>query len=310
MPAARAPRIRPAVAVQTLFILFGVVIAAYFPFLSMFLDSKGLTAGQIGGVIAGMAVARVILSPMWGHLADTTIGRRRALQIGAVGGAAAALALFAAESEPAIWATAIALAGVSATIAPNVDAIALGFLGDRMGDYGRMRGWESLSYATACLLFGIVLQQVGVRWDMPILAGAALVVFFWTIVAIEPDRPMHRIRHGRLGAVGAVFRAGLVWIFWSPCCSWGPASTPRGTHRSEDRARGRYPFLLEGRGPEAWSSAGHGCPPACRTVWGCGPSSCRASCTRSASRGLVEDHAALRPRVRGAGFALLRRWSW
>ena len=129
MPAARAPRIRPAVAVQTLFILFGVVIAAYFPFLSMFLDSKGLTAGQIGGVIAGMAVARVILSPMWGHLADTTIGRRRALQIGAVGGAAAALALFAAESDPAIWATAIALAGVSATIAPNVDAIALGFLG-------------------------------------------------------------------------------------------------------------------------------------------------------------------------------------
>jgi PPP family 3-phenylpropionic acid transporter len=214
MPAARAPRIRPAVAVQTLFILFGVVIAAYFPFLSMFLDSKGLTAGQIGGVIAGMAVARVILSPMWGHLADTTIGRRRALQIGAVGGAAAALALFAAESDPAIWATAIALAGVSATIAPNVDAIALGFLGDRMGDYGRMRGWESLSYATACLLFGIVLQQVGVRWDMPILAGAALVVFFWTIVAIEPDRPLHRIRHGRLGAVGAVFRAApRFWIF-------------------------------------------------------------------------------------------------
>jgi PPP family 3-phenylpropionic acid transporter len=161
-----------------------------------------------------MAVARVILSPMWGHLADTTIGRRRALQIGAVGGAAAALALFAAESDPAIWATAIALAGVSATIAPNVDAIALGFLGDRMGDYGRMRGWESLSYATACLLFGIVLQQVGVRWDMPILAGAALVVFFWTIVAIEPDRPLHRIRHGRLGAVGAVFRAApRFWIF-------------------------------------------------------------------------------------------------
>ena len=214
MPAARAPRIRPAVAVQTLFILFGVVIAAYFPFLSLFLDSKGLTAGQIGGVIAGMAVARVILSPMWGHLADTTIGRRRALQIGAVGGAAGALALFAAESDPAIWATAIALAGVSATIAPNVDAIALEFLGDRMSDYGRMRGWESLSYATACLLIGIVLQQAGARWAMPIVALAALAVFGWTIVAIEPDRPLHRIRHGRLGAVGAVFRAApRFWIF-------------------------------------------------------------------------------------------------
>ena len=33
-------------------------------------------------------------------------------------------------------------------------------------------------------------------------------------MAIEPDRPLHRIRHGRLGAVGAVFRAApRFWIF-------------------------------------------------------------------------------------------------
>jgi len=75
MPAARAS-VRPAVAIQVLFILFGVVIAAFFPFLSLFLDGKGLTAAQIGVVIAGMAVARVLFSPFWGHLADTTIGRR------------------------------------------------------------------------------------------------------------------------------------------------------------------------------------------------------------------------------------------
>jgi PPP family 3-phenylpropionic acid transporter len=211
---ARVARIRPAVAVQTLFILFGVVIAAYFPFLSLFLDSKGLTAGEIGGVIAAMAVARVVLSPMWGHLADTTIGRRHALQIGAVGGAVGALALFAAESNTAIVATAVVLAGVSATIAPNVDAIALAYLGDRMTDYGRMRGWESLSYATTCLMCGVVLERVGARWVMPIVAMAALAVFAWTIVAIEPDRPEHRIRHGRLGAVGAVFRAApRFWVF-------------------------------------------------------------------------------------------------
>ena len=82
MRAAGAPRIRPAVAVQTLFVLFGVFIAASFPFLSLFLDGKGLTAGEIGAVIAVMAIARVLLSPLWGHLADTSLGRRRALQIG------------------------------------------------------------------------------------------------------------------------------------------------------------------------------------------------------------------------------------
>jgi PPP family 3-phenylpropionic acid transporter len=212
-----APRtaIRPAVAVQVLFILFGIVIAAFFPFLSLFLNGKGLTAGQIGVVIAGMAVARVLFSPLWGHLADTTIGRRSALQIGTVGGALAAIALFAVDGYTAIVMAAFALAGVAATIGPNVDAIALEYLGDeRMSEYGRMRGWESLSYAATCLAVGLVLQQVGIRWSMPVYALASIAVFAWSVVAIAPDRPEHKAEHGRLGAVGAVFReAPRFWLF-------------------------------------------------------------------------------------------------
>ncbi len=215
MRAVGAPRIRPAVAVQTLFVLFGIFIAASFPFLSLFLDGKGLTAGEIGVVIAAMAIARVLLSPLWGHLADTSLGRRRALQIGALGGAIGAFALFGAETYPAIIVAAFAFAGLSATVAPNVDAIALEFLGDdRMTEYGRIRGWESLAYATACLLIGVLLQQVGIRWAMPVVASAALAIFLWAAVAIEPDRPARSIRHGRLGAVGAVFRAApRFWMF-------------------------------------------------------------------------------------------------
>jgi MFS family permease len=213
--AAPQARVRPAVAVQVLLILFGVVIAAFFPFLSLFLDGKGLSAQQIGVVIAGMAIARVLLSPLWGHLADTTIGRRTALQIGTLGGGVAALALFAVHGYAAVLVTAFMLAGVAATMGPNVDAIALAYLGDeRMSEYGRIRGWESLSYAATCLLAGVILEQVGVRWSMPIYALAAVAVFAWTVVAIAPDRPERRAAHGRLGAVGAVFReAPRFWVF-------------------------------------------------------------------------------------------------
>jgi len=209
------PVVRPAVAVQVLFILFGVVIAAFFPFLSLFLDGKGLTAGQIGVVIAGMALARVLSSPVWGHLADTTIGRRTALQIGTLGGSVAALALFAARGYEATFVAAFALAGVAATMAPNVDAIALEHLGDeRMSDYGRIRGWESLSYAATCLVVGALLEQAGVRWSMVIYALGGVAVFVWSVLALAPDRPEHKAEHGRLGAVGAVFReAPRFWVF-------------------------------------------------------------------------------------------------
>jgi PPP family 3-phenylpropionic acid transporter len=207
--------VRPAVAVQVLFVLFGVVVAAFFPFLSLFLDGKGLTAGQIGVVIAAMAVARVLLSPMWGHLADTSIGRRTALQIGALGGSVAALALVAVDAYPTVVVTAFVLAGLAATVAPNVDAIALEHLGEaRMHEYGRIRAWESLSYAATCLIAGVLLQRAGIRWSMVIYAAGSLVMFVWSVVALAPDRPEHRAEHGRLGAVGAVFRAApRFWVF-------------------------------------------------------------------------------------------------
>ena len=98
--------VRPATAVQVLFVLFGITIAAFFPFLALFLDDRGLSPARIGIVIGAMAVGRIASGPVWGHLADTTIGRRSTLQIGALGSAVAALALFAAERTRRSWCSA------------------------------------------------------------------------------------------------------------------------------------------------------------------------------------------------------------
>ena len=208
------PAVRSAVSIQVLFVLFGVVIASFFPFIALFLDARGLTTGEIGVVIATMAVARVLFNPVWGHISDTTIGRKRALQIGTLGAGAAALALFWTHSLLPIAGIGFVFAGFGTTAGPNIDALALVHLGEeRMHDYGRIRGWESLSYAGACLVIGFTLQHVGVRWAMPIYAAASLVVLGWT-ATIASDRPARKLKHGRLGSVGAVFReAPRFWGF-------------------------------------------------------------------------------------------------
>ncbi|HZD16750.1 MAG TPA: MFS transporter, partial [Actinomycetota bacterium] len=185
------PRIQvgPAAAVQVLFILYGFTIAAFFPFLALFLSERGLTAGKIGVVIAVMAVARIVANPLWGHVADTSIGRRATLRVGALGAAAAAIGLFLAEAYGAVVALGFVFAVFSTTTGPNIDAIALAHLGQaRMADYGRIRGWESLSYAAACLAIGFTLEQSSPRWTMLIYALASLIVFAWTGV-IHRDRP-------------------------------------------------------------------------------------------------------------------------
>jgi predicted MFS family arabinose efflux permease len=110
---------------------------------------------------------------------------------------------------------AVGIALAMAASGPNIDALALVQLGEeRMSDYGRIRGWESLSYAAGCLGFGWLLDLYGVSLALPLYAAAGAVMLVWTTIAVRPDRPKERQHHGRLGAVGAVFRtAPRMWGF-------------------------------------------------------------------------------------------------
>jgi MFS transporter, PPP family, 3-phenylpropionic acid transporter len=200
-------RLRETVAIHGLFVVFGLGIAAFFPFVSLYLEGRGLSPDQIGLVIATMAVARLVTNPLWGHVADTTIGRVTALRLGSLGVAVSALSMNLVEGLGPIAAVSFVLAAMQVAGGPNLDAIALAHLGDeRMTDYGRIRAWESLSYAAGCLAFGAILQSAGIRWAMPIFGVASLGVALWS-VTLERDRPHHVERHGKLGTVGAVFRA-------------------------------------------------------------------------------------------------------
>jgi MFS transporter, PPP family, 3-phenylpropionic acid transporter len=218
------PRVDDAAQIQGTFLLFGFAIAAFFPFLALYLERyHGLDAAQIGVVIAIAAVARMIANPLWGHYADTKFGRLLVLQVCLLGSGAAALALNAASAYTLVVAAAVAHSIFLVGQGSNIDAIALVHLGEeRMSDYGRIRGWESLTYATGCLCFGAVLQAFGMGWAMPIYAVAVTLVFLWTLL-IRRDKPVPLEGHGRMGAVGAVFREaprfwgflGAVFLVWT-----------------------------------------------------------------------------------------------
>jgi PPP family 3-phenylpropionic acid transporter len=241
------PRVRDASAVQGVFLTIGLAIAAFFPFLALYLrDAHGLDESQIGLVLACMAAARMVANPLWGHLSDTRIGRLTALQIGLAGSAAAAFLVNAAAALPAITLLMVVQAFFMDAQEPNIDAIALEHLGeDRMFDYGRIRGWSSLTYASGCLLFGAILQRFGIRWAMPSYGICALLVLAWSTTVVR-DRPRGLERHGRLGSLGAVFRhaprfwgflvaAVLVWTGFNAAWNFiGP--------RIEDQGGG--PFLI------------------------------------------------------------------
>lgn len=199
-------KVREPVAIQGLFVVFGLVVAAFFPFVSLYLRGRGLSPDEIGLTIAVMASARLLANPIWGHVADTTIGRVVALRIGTIIVAVAALSMNLVDGLLPIAVVSFVLAAGQVSGGTNLDAIALAHLGEeRMTDYGRMRAWESLSYAVGCLGFGAILDAAGIRWAMPIFGFASFAVLAWSVTLVR-DRPTKLEDHGRLGAVGAVFR--------------------------------------------------------------------------------------------------------
>jgi PPP family 3-phenylpropionic acid transporter len=204
----RSPR-DPAIRQVGLYVLFGPVIASYFPFFALFLSARRLTPTDIGAVVAVMAVARIAANPVWGHLADARMGRRRALVASLCGSVVSALLLLGLGHGLArVLAPAVLLAAWSGSIHPNIDALTLTRLGpDGMAGYGRIRAWESLSYAACCVAFGALLQAVGSTWLMAVHATALLALGLWALT-LASDRPEEsaRVDHGRLGTAGAVLK--------------------------------------------------------------------------------------------------------
>jgi MFS transporter, PPP family, 3-phenylpropionic acid transporter len=203
----RLPSPRPSTSICVLFVLVGVALAAFFPFLALVLRAHGLDPGEIGVAIGAMAVARVLANPLWGHAADTWTGRKRAMQLSGCASAAAALGLFATgDGALAVIIASAAVAAASGSFVSTGDALALGHLGEeRVGEYGRLRGWMSFGYAVANVGLGFLLQAFGPNWALVVYAISSLMVVIWLVV-VPTDSPQHE-RGARFGSVGTVFRA-------------------------------------------------------------------------------------------------------
>ena len=77
-----AAAISPATAVIGLFLTFGLIVASFFPFLSVYFAGRGFDPSEIGLLLSAMALVRIVAMPVWGHVADTRIGKPLGLATG------------------------------------------------------------------------------------------------------------------------------------------------------------------------------------------------------------------------------------
>jgi MFS family permease len=162
--------------VQVLFTLVGVAEAALLPFLPIVLNDRGLSAAEIGVVLAVAAAAGFVAAPLWGHVADGPLGAENTFVVAALAAAVFAVPLVFAHSFLALTIVVVLITAARSSMASLSDAIALEHLGDDRAQYGHVRLWLSVGWAISACVWGFVLQTGSLNWIPWIYAGCALVV--------------------------------------------------------------------------------------------------------------------------------------
>lgn len=140
-----------------LFVVYGM----YVPFMPVWLDWKGLTAGEISTVIAAPLFVRILITPAVAVVADRSGVDRRHLIALAWAALAFVLVLIVAQSFWAILLFAILLMVSNSTIMPLIDTLAVQGSRARGLDYGRLRLWGSLSFVAASFAGGLAITEFG-----------------------------------------------------------------------------------------------------------------------------------------------------
>jgi len=162
--------------VQVLFTLVGVAEAAILPFLPIVLSERGLSAAEIGVVLALAALAGFVAAPFWGHVADGRLGAENTLVVAALVAAAAAVGLVFAHGFAALTVAVVLVTAARSSMASLTDAMALEHLADDRAQYGKVRLWLSVGWAVSACVWGLVLQAGSLDWMPVIYAGCVLVV--------------------------------------------------------------------------------------------------------------------------------------
>jgi MFS transporter, PPP family, 3-phenylpropionic acid transporter len=191
-----------------LFVALGVQL----PFLPVWFAAKGLTAGEIGVLLALPMIVRVFAIPLAARRADRRDALHATILLAALAAAAAHAVVGLAAGFIAIMA-AFAVASVFYTpIMPLTDAYAMRGLQARGRAYGPVRLWGSAAFIAGSFVAGLALDLI------------AAVHLIWLVVAA-------------LG-LAAVAAAGLAPLF-----PHGPAATRPAT-RAKARALLRDPAFL------------------------------------------------------------------
>lgn len=157
---------------SSFYLFYFAYLGAFAPFFALYLRAEGMTAVEIGVLMASPQFTRIVAPHLWGWLADRGGHRLRIVRLSGLAGTVVFAAVFWSHSFAALFAVLLGMTFFWSAALPLIEATTLSHLGDELGRYGRIRVWGSV---------GFILAVVGVGYLLDRMAPVALL---WVILLL------------------------------------------------------------------------------------------------------------------------------
>jgi PPP family 3-phenylpropionic acid transporter len=196
------------------YFVYFLMLGAFAPFFGLYLKALQFSSFDIGVLLAIVPVVRAAFPPLWAWAADHQGQRRHLVRWTTAAAAVACAGLLLGEGFGWLFGVLFVLNVFWCAALPLVEATTFGVLKGRLGDYGRIRVWGSLSFVLAVLAVGPVLDWAG----MDVLPSVLLLLFALMAAAawaLPADRtPQH---HGEHVPLGRILRRPEVVALFAAC---------------------------------------------------------------------------------------------
>ncbi len=166
-------------------------LGAFAPFFALYLNSVGMSAVEIGVLMALPQLSRILAPHLWGWLADRSGQRLSVVRASGAAGTVAFLGVFAGESFVLLFSVLFAMTFLWSAALPLVEATTLSHLGDETARYGRIRVWGSVGFIAAVVAVGYLLDATGPRALLWVVFGLMLSMLLLSWALTEAPTVAH-----------------------------------------------------------------------------------------------------------------------
>lgn len=173
----------PYLRLSALYLAYFAFVGAFAPYFSLYLESIGASAWEIGALISVMQLVRVFGPNFWAWFADQHGTTRALLRASLTLAVVVLLGTFATRSFWGLLAVLAALSFFSSAANPLLEATTFGHLQGRLERYGAIRLWGSVGFIAAVLAVGAALDRLAIASLLWMLLGilAATAALAWLL---------------------------------------------------------------------------------------------------------------------------------